>query len=252
MNILKTLSDTKTTLLIDGDLYLYQACVVVEEEVDWGDDIWSLYCDISKAKEIFKSRLESFCERLGTDEYLVCFTTGDNFRKTVLPDYKGNRKNTRKPVGYKALVEWALAEFPCHTQDTLEADDIMGILQSAKTKPTAIVSDDKDMKTIPGKLYRPMSDELLQVKDQEADVYFLTQCLTGDTTDGYAGLKGIGPKTAEKILGAHPTWELVAQAYTKAGLTREDAIVQSRCARILRWCDWDETTETINLWEPGR
>lgn len=197
MNILKTLSDTKTTLLIDGDLYLYQACVVVEEEVDWGDDIWSLYCDIGKAKEIFKSRLESFCERLGTDEYLVCFTTGDNFRKTVLPDYKGNRKNTRKPVGYKALVEWALAEFPCHTQDTLEADDIMGILQSAKTKPTAIVSDDKDMRTIPGKLYRPMSDELLQIKDQEADTYFLTQCLTGDTTDGYAGLKGIGLRLRE-------------------------------------------------------
>lgn len=252
MNVLQSLCDNKTTLLIDGDLYLYQACAVCEEEVDWGDDIWSLYCDISKAKDVFKARIEAFCSRLDTTEILVCFTSGDNFRKTVVPDYKGNRKKTRKPVGYRALVEWAMQEFPSHSQDTLEADDIMGILQSAKTKPTAIVSDDKDLKTIPGKLYRPMADELLQIKDQEADYYFLTQCLTGDATDGYSGCPKIGPKTAEKVLGNHPSWELVAQQYLKAGLTRDDAIAQSRCARILRWCDWDESTETINMWEPGR
>ena len=41
----------------------------------------------------------------------------------------------------------------------------MGIIA---TKPgnegkVTIVSDDKDMKTIPGRLYRPMSDELLEI-----------------------------------------------------------------------------------------
>lgn len=252
MDIFNSLSSDKTTLLIDGDLYLYQACAACEEEVDWGDDIWSLYCDISSAKEMFDSRLTEFKQRLDTNEFIVCFTEGSNFRKTVLPDYKGNRKKTRKPVGYKAMVEWAKETYPCYAQDTLEADDVMGIVQSAKTHPTAIVSDDKDLKTIPGKLYRPMTDELLQIKDSEADYYFLTQCLTGDTTDGYSGCPGIGPKRAEKVLGNHPSWELVAQAYISAGLTREDAIAQSRCARILRYCDWDSETNSIRLWEPGR
>ena len=252
MNVLNNLCDTKTTLLIDGDMYLYQACSSCEEEVDWGDDIWSLTTDLAAAKRMFASRIKEFQERLGSDEILVCLTEGSNFRKTVLPDYKGNRKKTRKPVGYKALVQWAKENYPCHWQDTLEADDIMGILQSAKTKPTVIVSDDKDMKTIPGKLYRPMADEMLQVKDLEADHWFYMQCLMGDATDGYSGCPRIGPKTAEKVLGNHPSWELVAQAYIKAGLTREDAIVQSRCARILRWCDWDADNEVINMWEPGR
>jgi DNA polymerase-1 len=182
---------------------------------------------------------------------LVCFTEGNNFRKTVLPSYKGNRKKTRKPVGYKALVQWCKDTYPCHTQDTLEADDIMGILQSAKQKPTCIVSDDKDMKTIPGRLYRPMEDELLHIKDAEADHWFLTQCLTGDSTDGYSGCPRIGPKTAEKLLGNHPSWELVAQAYLKAGLTTVDALVQSRCARILRWSDWDAENEQVKLWGPA-
>ena len=251
MDVFKNFCDNKTTLLIDGDLYLYQACVACEEEVDWGEDIWSLSCDLAAAKKMVDTRLKEFQERLGTEEMLVCFTEGNNFRKKVLPDYKGNRKKTRKPVGYKALVQWCKDTYPCHTQDTLEADDIMGILQSAKQKPTCIVSDDKDMKTIPGRLYRPMEDELLQIKDAEADHWFLTQCLTGDSTDGYSGCPRIGPKTAEKLLGNHPSWELVAQAYIKAGLTRDDAIAQSRCARILRWSDWDAENEQVNLWEPG-
>ena len=252
MNVLKSFSSDKTTLLIDGDLYLYQAAAACETETDWGDDIWSLTCDVGAAKKMFNSRLETFKERLDSDEILVCFTVGENFRKTVLPDYKGGRKKTRKPVGYKYLVGWAQENYPCHVQDTLEADDIMGILQSAKTHPTCIVSDDKDMKTIPGKLYRPMADELLHIKDAEANYYFFTQCLTGDATDGYGGIPGIGPKKAEGILGNHPSWDQVAQAYIKAGLTREEAIAQSRCARILRSCDWNWDTETINMWEPGR
>lgn len=250
MKASKNLASDKTTLLIDGDLYLYQACAAAEEEVDWGDDIWSLSTDLKVAKKIFNNRIKDFCERLDSDEILVCFTTGDNFRKKVLPTYKGNRKATRKPVGYREMVRWAYEEYPCCDQDGLEADDIMGILQSAKTAPTAIVSDDKDMKTIPGKLYRPMSDELLQIKDSEADHWFLMQCLMGDTTDGYSGCPRIGPKTAEKVLGNYPSWEQVAQQYIKAGLTREDALVQSRCARILRYTEWDAENSKVKLWEP--
>lgn len=250
MKASKNLASDKTTLLIDGDLYLYQACAAAEEEVDWGDDIWSLSTDLKVAKKIFNNRIKEFCERLDSDEILVCFTTGENFRKKVLPTYKGNRKSTRKPVGYKEMVRWAYEEYPCVDQDGLEADDIMGILQSAKTAPTCIVSDDKDMRTIPGKLYRPMSDELMQIKDSEADHWFLTQCLVGDATDGYSGCPRIGPKTAEKVLGNYPSWELVAQQYIKSGLTREDALVQSRCARILRATDWDAENSKVKLWEP--
>ena len=241
---------SKTTLLIDADLYLYQACSAAEEEVDWGDDIWSLWTDLKVAKGLFEDRLEEFKKRLQVDEVLLCFTTGHNWRKDIYETYKGNRKKTRKPVGYAAAVEWASEKWPTCTQDGLEADDVMGILQTANPRKTVIVSDDKDMKTIPGKLYRPMNDELLEVSATDADQWFLMQCLMGDATDGYPGCKGVGEKTAARILGNYGSWEMVAEAYHKKEYTREEAIVQSQCARILRNTDWDSVNQKVIPWRP--
>lgn len=252
MNVLDRLCPTNRNILVDADLYLFQATVASEETICWDidGDIWSLRADLKKAKKAFTERLEGFKERLDGEHLVLCFTTGSNFRKTVYEPYKSNRKKTRKPVGYAHMVTWAMEHWPSITVDTLEADDIMGILQSAPGYETVIVSDDKDLLGVPGIVYRPMKDEIIDVSLPEADAWFLKQCLMGDTTDGYKGCPGMGPKTAEKVLGNHPSWEQVAQAYIKAGLTRKDALVQSRCARILRWDDWDQDTQQLKLWEP--
>ena len=106
-----------------------------------------------------------------------------NFRKQIDPSYKSNRRKTRKPVGYVAFCDWVRETYATVSKPMTEADDIMGIIA---TKPgnqgkVTIVSDDKDMKTIPGRLYRPMSDELIEVSEADADRYFLTQVLTGDS-----------------------------------------------------------------------
>jgi DNA polymerase-1 len=108
------------------------------------------------------------------------------------------------------------------------------------------------MKTIPGKLYRPNDGDLLDVSLLEADTNFYTQTLTGDTTDGFAGCPKVGAVTAAKILGSRPDWSLVESAFSKAGLSRDDAITQARLARILRYEDWDATNEAIKLWSPAR
>ena len=200
-------------ILVDADILLYQACSAAEEETDWGDDVWSLTTDLKEAKAMFQDRLVAIEERLNSHKVTLCISDKVNFRKTVYPNYKSNRKKTRKPLGFA-------------TMPPNKAQAIM-------------VSDDKDLKTVPGRLYRPMSDELMTITEAEADYNFLLQTLTGDTTDGYPGLKGYGPKTAEKLLGSRPAWSLVEQAYIKAGQTREDALVQARLARILRWTDWD-------------
>ena len=240
-------------LLLDTDILMYRAASSAEEEWDWGDDIWSLWTDLKDAKSAFEHQLTKIRETLGVNEFICCLSDhSNNFRKQVDPSYKSNRKGTRKPVGYVALCDWVEETFPTQRKPTLEADDVMGILA---TKPEnvgkcIIVSDDKDMKTIPSKLYRPTSDEKLTVSQQEADRNFLMQTLTGDATDSYFGIKGIGPKKAEAILGPRPHWGAVEQAYIKAGMTREDAITQARLARILRWEDWDEEKETVKLWTP--
>ncbi len=241
-------------LLIDADLYLYRSVAAAEEETDWGDDIWSLWSDLKEAKIIFKSTINSVCQKLDTTDLVLCMSDRENFRKKIEPTYKSNRKKTRKPIGYVALQEWAKDNYPYFTKPTLEADDCMGIMATMPINKDKciIVSDDKDMKTIPGKLYRPLSEERLDVTKQEADRFFLTQVLMGDPVDGYAGLKGVGIKTAEKILGNKPDWSLVERAYIKAGLTRRDAITQAQLARILRWSDWDQQKEKPILWRPKR
>jgi len=237
-------------LLIDADLYLYRACAAAEEEVDWGDDLWSLQTDLKEAKSIFQRTLQDVCETLDTANFILCFSDRENFRKEVLPSYKGGRKKVRKPTGYKAAVKWAQDTYMWHSEPFLEADDIMGILATAPESMGIIVSDDKDMLTLPAKLYRPVSGEHHDTTLANADRMFLTQSLTGDSTDGYFGCPKIGAVTAAKVLGPHPSWDLVVAAYLKAGLTAADALQQARCARILRFEDWDQDTSTIRLWEP--
>ena len=237
-------------LLIDADLYLYRACAAAEEEVDWGDDLWSLQTDLKEAKAIFQRTLQEVCEALDTANFILCFSDRDNFRKEVLPSYKGGRKKVRKPCGYKAAVEWAKQTYLWHSEPLLEADDVMGILATAPDSKGVIVSDDKDMLTLPAKLYRPQSGEHHDISVADADRAFLTQSLTGDPTDGYTGVPRVGAVTAAKILGVRPSWSAVVAAYIKAGLTEADAIQQARCARILRFEDWDQETSTIELWEP--
>lgn len=241
-------------LLIDADLYLYRSVAAAEEETDWGDDIWSLWSDLKEAKQIFKSTISSICEKLDTKDLVLCMSDKENFRKDIEPTYKSNRKKTRKPIGYVALQEWAKKQYPYFTKPKLEADDCMGILATMPINKDKciIVSDDKDMKTIPAKLYRPLSEERIDVTEEEANKFFLTQVLTGDQADGYLGLKGVGIKTAEKILGNRPDWSLVERAYIKAGLTRNDAIKQAQMARILRWSDWDKDKDKPRPWRPRR
>ena len=240
-------------LLLDTDILIYKAIASTEQEIDWGDDIWSLFTDLKDAKDVFKHQLTIITDKLASDDFICCLTDpSDNFRKHIYPAYKSNRKGTRKPVGYVALREWVQDNYPNIMKPSLEADDVLGILA---TKPDnigkcVVVSDDKDLKTIPCKLYRPMADELMEIRPAQADAYFYTQALTGDPTDGYSGCKGVGAKTAQKILGNRPVWSSVEQAFLKAGMTKQDALTQARLARILRWEDWDETKREVKLWQP--
>lgn len=241
-------------LAFDTDILMYKAASAAETEIDWGDDVHSLHTDLKEAKDAFTQQIQKIQDKFEIKDFVCCLSDHKhNFRKDVDPDYKSNRKGTRKPVGYVALCKWVEDNFPTLRKPTLEADDCLGILA---TKPDnqgkcIIVSDDKDLKTIPGKLYRPGADEQLTITQDDAVRHFLTQCLTGDTTDGYKGIPGIGPKKAEAILGLRPHWGAVEQAYIKAGMTRDDAIRQARLARILHWSDWDEEKGEVIPWTPN-
>ena len=118
---------------------------------------------------------------------------------------------------------------------------------------------DKDLRQVPGLHinYQHARDngnwEPETVTEEAANRFHMFQTLTGDAVDGYKGLPGCGPKGAEKILGdvtGDLMWSLVLQAYEKAGLTLEDALIQTRVARILRHGDYDYARKEVILWSP--
>tara|TARA_Y100001973_G_scaffold102281_1_gene167006 strand:- start:1759 stop:2442 length:684 start_codon:yes stop_codon:yes gene_type:complete len=227
--------------------------MAVEQEFDWGDDWWTLFGDLREAQERVDVWLQDIKELLNADKFVLTLTGRNNWRKDVLPTYKSNRKGKRKPVVYKALKQYLIDTYKTALFDRLEADDLMGLLQTdpSNSEETVIVSEDKDMMTIPGLLYRPIRPEMgIQlVTSEAADRNHLLQALTGDSTDGYGGCPGIGPKTAEKILKEND-WSLVVAAYEKAGLTEEDALQQARVARILRHGEYDRKKDEVKLWHP--
>ncbi len=250
------------TILIDGDVIAYTAATVVEKEYDWGDDVWTLHSDFNEARKVAEDSIASIVNKLKSDHTVLVFSDDVNFRKSFYPDYKGNRKATRKPIALKELKAWLGEQYDTWVRPGLEGDDVLGILSThPKLYPgeKIIVSIDKDFKTIPGYFFNPQKDTQPQfISNKDADHWHLMQTLMGDATDGYPGCPGVGPKTAEKIL-ADPAvdltitaWDAVVKAYEKKGLTEEDALTQARCARILRYGDYDFKRKEPILWHPAQ
>jgi DNA polymerase-1 len=155
----------------------------------------------------------------------------------------------RKPVVFQALRDYMIDNWDCQLWHRLEADDVMGILATSKPN-SIIVSADKDLRTIPTRVYNPSKPDLgvIEVTRAEADRNHLIQTLTGDRTDGYPGCPGIGPARAEKIVDGG--WEAVVECYVKAGLNETVALSQARLARILRKGDYVKKTGLVKLWSP--
>lgn len=272
-----------TTLLIDADVVAYQAASSVEVATHWGGGYWTWHCDENEVKAAIHDQIDRYMETLKADAYKLCLTDSEgNFRKTVLPTYKGNRANVKKPLVLLSIKQWMIDELDAYFRPGLEGDDCMGILATTKQLKgdKVIVSIDKDMKTIPGLFYRDVVDaEMVEISEAEADYWHLYQTLTGDTTDGYSGCPGIGPVEAKRVLDeqialrpyehtlksgprkgqtetrweevpAASLWEVVVSQFQKAGLNEAEALTQARVARILRASDYDFKKKEPILWTP--
>jgi DNA polymerase I len=252
----------KRTLLIDGDEYLFKACSAVERETRWDDWNHVLHCNRQEAWDNFTRMVSQLGDRLDTDDTVLCFSgSRPYFRELLEASYKGERTKSRKPLCYSDLREMCADHYIVRSLDGLEADDVMGLLQTKppasglRTERTIICSQDKDMQTIPGTLWR--QGELQEISVEQADRFFLFQALKGDPTDGYKGCPGMGDKRAEAWLAGERgdgdawSWPRVVAAYVAKGLGESDALLQARLARILRWDDWDTKEKKVKLWSPA-
>jgi DNA polymerase-1 len=119
----------------------------------------------------------------------------------------------------------------------LEADDAMGIY-ATNNPGNIIVSPDKDMKQIPGRLYN--MEETVTITPEQGEQWHYIQTLAGDQTDGYSGVPGIGIKRAVALFEEQGyNWKTVVQAFADKGLTEKDALLNARLAKILTNKEYD-------------
>jgi len=272
------------TLLIDADVLAYQFSAKVERPIKWNDRLWTLHADEFEAINTLDNYIVDLQEKLEADRIILALSDVRNWRHDVLPSYKDNRRDSRKPMCLYAVKQHMRDNYETYEREGLEGDDILGILAthpSLVEGEKVIVTIDKDLSSIPGLHYRMHQDELgvFRVTEEEADHFHLLQAFAGDPTDGYHGCPGIGMGTAQKLLespkrltrvertisrgprkgqvevrweegDACTPWECIVCHYEKEGLDAEAALQQARVARILRASDYDFKKKEVILWNP--
>ena len=235
-------------LLIDCDYIVYKCCAATETEIDFGEDLIVVTSNFTDAYKCVERELNKIKDEFGSfDEMILFFTSPNNFRKKILPEYKGHRQR-KKPCAFKRVINALKLEYKVIVKDTLEADDTMG-MYATRYPGNIIVSPDKDMRQIPGDLYD--FKEKVYITPEEGARWHLIQTLAGDNTDGYAGVPGIGIKKATKIFEEKGyTWKAVVETFEEKDMTEADALVNAQLARILTTDDYDHDKKEPILWTP--
>ena len=234
-------------LLIDCDYIVYKCCAATETEIDFGEDLIVVTSNFSDAYKNVKREIQRVQDEFMCNDVILFFTSPNNFRKKILPEYKGHRQR-KKPCGFKRVINNLKLEYKVVIKEGLEADDALGIY-ATKYPGNVLVSPDKDMKQIPGELYD--FKDRSTVTPEEGAKWHLIQTMAGDNTDGYAGVPGIGVKKAEKIFEEKGyTGKAVVETFEEKDMTEEDALCNARLARILTAEDYNFDTKEPILWTP--
>lgn len=226
--------DNSFTVLFDYDSMIYKAVYKIATISDirqWFRDGRSREWMEKEIVHLSVNRLSNMgdgilidIEDTGVDIFGIEYFLTDckrSMRKEKVKTYKANRKpNKWVNMVRKYVLEMGFAQ----VDDEWEADDLIkDRAVELGVDKYVICTVDKDLKQIPGihfDYYRPrltdsdgkpMFDQwgnrmlapcrgLSIVTEEEADRFFWTQMLTGDSTDNIKGIPGIGPKKAEKLL----------------------------------------------------
>lgn len=252
--------------LIDSDIVAYKVAALSEEKFNFAASGGTSVKVVNRegAWKKCDELIAQYADAVKADTVVVCLTDPDtNWRKQLDPTYKAQRTKTEKPELLFVAKEYLHEEYRSYVRPRLEADDVMGILATRPellgkgVSDVVLVSEDKDMRTLPCKLYNPNKAELgiIEVSELEAKQFHLWQTICGDQTDNYPGCPGLGPESEfakDAVIEDDPEemWDNVLLAYASKGLTEDHAIHQARLARILHAHDYNFETKGIRLWNP--
>jgi DNA polymerase-1 len=211
----------KTLYLIDGHALAYRAYFAL---LSSGQRFRTSSGEPTAATFGFVNILLSLLEKEKPDYLAVAFDTGKTFRNERYPEYKATR--AKMPDDLIPQIERIREvvdafNFPRLEVEGYEADDVLGSIarQTAeKGLGVKIVTGDRDLlqlvtdrivvnlagaKFSDAKDYFPddVVDKMGVPPEQVVDL----KALMGDTSDNIPGIKGVGQKTAAKLLEEYPT-----------------------------------------------
>lgn len=166
------------TAIVDGDIVAYRCAAATENEPE----------------ELAQWQTSEMMRRILHETNAMehrCFLSGsDNFRYSIYPEYKANRKDMPRPKWLQTVREHLVTAWNASVTDGIEADDAMGIAQCTEHDNSIICSIDKDMLMIPGHHYNFVKQEFRHISPLEGLRNFYTQLILGDRTDNIPGYDG--------------------------------------------------------------
>jgi len=215
------IEETFDVAIIDADSILYQ--------------IAHYQPSPALCKKAFDTRLGEIMSEVSAADGAVFIKGQNNFRYQAASDYKGNRKDNLEPeVKDRLEMLYKYAQDFCIESDNAEADDYCGIafkLAQEEGKKAIVCHIDKDLDALPGWHYNFRKKEFYEVLPEQGYTFLMKQILMGDATDNIQGIKGLGPKTAEKILSDKPVetlLDVVLDTYRiKCGNTWQQDFIKS-------------------------
>jgi DNA polymerase-1 len=194
--------------LIDGDIVAYRCAAVVKDAAE-GIAKW-------QADEL----LSRIIADVDASDWVVHISGDNNFRYSLYPEYKANRRDMVRPKHLELIREHLVLEWNAQIADGIEADDALGIAsQSEQSSECVVCSIDKDLLQLPGEHYNFVQRKWTQVSSFDGWKTFYRQVLTGDATDNIKGCPGIGPVKSEKLLAKAESlsdmYRAVSQAYSE-------------------------------------
>lgn len=207
----------KTLILIDGHALAFRQYFALERtgmKTSDGTPTWAVYGFFKSIFDLLKNN------DIKPDAIAVAFDVGrQTFRVEKYHEYKANREAMPDPLRTQlGLIVDGLKAFniPIYTKEGFEADDVIGTITAKASKlghKTLILTGDQDSFQLIDrdglvKVLIPSKGELIEYdwyKVHEKLGVWPSQVidykgLRGDTSDNIPGVKGIGEKSAQKLL----------------------------------------------------
>lgn len=232
-------------LVIDADSILYTSCYRNQDI-----DLMHWFAELA---------YKDFCSQVSNIESAVCkqfqlekedvlnteiiFSPKKTFRNDLSEKYKANRKPTLI-VGIGELKTMVSSRLGMTLIDNIEADDIV-ITRAYEKENVIIACIDKDIYThSPVPCFNYKKYEWTEaLSEDEIELAYMHQAITGDSTDGIIGIKGKGKAFADKFIygldtPSYKDWEALYESSAEATL-------QMQLVRM----DQYSTEKGITLWQ---